>query len=297
MDAAGALRRLPLRDREPLPAAGARARRSGRAADVARQPPGRRRRTTPTGRCRRRTRSFRRSRCRPARRSPSRTGSTARSSRRAASRRTAEAAFRALHETYQATLNTYATLYNAVCQRDWFQARARGYDSTLEAALHGDNIPTSVVENLIETTRAGVEPLRRYHRLRRKTLGVPVVPRLRLLDPARHLRQEVPLRRGARLDRRGRRAARRRTTRRGCAKGSRAAGSTCTRTRASARARTRRRCTARIRTCCSTTPTRWTTCSRWRTRWGTRCTPSCRTRRSRSSIRATRSSSPRCRRR
>jgi oligoendopeptidase F len=83
-----------------------------------------------------------------------------------------EAAFRALHETYRTTLNTYASLYNGVCQRDWFQARARGYKSTLEAALHGDNIPTSVVENLIETTRAGVEPLRRYHRLRRKALGV-----------------------------------------------------------------------------------------------------------------------------
>jgi oligoendopeptidase F len=84
-----------------------------------------------------------------------------------------EKAFRSLHETYQASLNTYATLYNAVCQRDWFQARARGYTSALESALHGDNIPTSVVENLIETTRAGVEPLRRYHRLRRKALGVP----------------------------------------------------------------------------------------------------------------------------
>jgi oligoendopeptidase F len=83
------------------------------------------------------------------------------------------AAFSALHEVYQASLNTYASLYNGVCQRDWFQARARGYDSTLHAALHGDNIPTSVVENLIETTRAGVEPLRRYHKLRRRALGVP----------------------------------------------------------------------------------------------------------------------------
>jgi oligoendopeptidase F len=52
-----------------------------------------------------------------------------------------EAAFRALHDTYRSTLNTYATLYNAVCQRDWFQARARGYKTTLDAALHGDNIP------------------------------------------------------------------------------------------------------------------------------------------------------------
>ena len=83
-----------------------------------------------------------------------------------------EKAFRALYGTYSNTVNTYATLYNGVCQRDWFQARARGYKSTLEAALNGDNIPTSVVENLIETTKAGVEPFRRYHRLRRQTLGV-----------------------------------------------------------------------------------------------------------------------------
>jgi oligoendopeptidase F len=84
-----------------------------------------------------------------------------------------EKAFTALHETYKANLNTYATLYNGVCQRDWFQARARGYASTLEAALHGDNIPASVVENLIETTRNGVAPLRRYHQLRRRVLLVP----------------------------------------------------------------------------------------------------------------------------
>jgi oligoendopeptidase F len=84
-----------------------------------------------------------------------------------------EKAFIALHEVYRANLNTYATLYNGVCQRDWFQARARGYTSTLEAALHGDNIPPSVVENLIATTRAGVGPLRRYHQLRRRVLGVP----------------------------------------------------------------------------------------------------------------------------
>ena len=84
-----------------------------------------------------------------------------------------EKAFRALYETYNNSVNTYATLYNGVCQRDWFQARARGYRSTLEAALHGDNIPTSVVENLVETTRAGTEPFRRYHRLRRKMLNLP----------------------------------------------------------------------------------------------------------------------------
>ena len=82
------------------------------------------------------------------------------------------AAFKALHELYASSINTYASLYNAVMQREWFHAQARGYASTLEAALHGNNIPTQVVTNLIETTKAGTEPLRRYHRLRKKVLGL-----------------------------------------------------------------------------------------------------------------------------
>jgi oligoendopeptidase F len=81
-------------------------------------------------------------------------------------------AYRAFHQTYADSQNTYAALYNGVLQRDWFHARARGYATTLDAALHGNNIPTSVVENLIRETKAGVEPLRRYHRLRRRVLGL-----------------------------------------------------------------------------------------------------------------------------
>src|SRR5207245_3683658 len=46
------------------------------------------------------------------------------------------------------------------------------YRSTLEAALHGNNSPPAVVENLIESTKAGTEPLRRYHRLRKRVLGL-----------------------------------------------------------------------------------------------------------------------------
>jgi oligoendopeptidase F len=81
-------------------------------------------------------------------------------------------AYRAFHQVYADNRNTYAALYNGVLQRDWFHARARGYATTLEAALHGNNIPSSVVDTLIRSTREGAEPLRRYHRLRRKVLGV-----------------------------------------------------------------------------------------------------------------------------
>jgi oligoendopeptidase F len=81
-------------------------------------------------------------------------------------------AFGAHHEAFQKNQNTYAALYNGVLQRDWFHSQARGYKTMLDASLHGNNIPTAVVENLIATTRAGAEPLRRYERLRRKVLGV-----------------------------------------------------------------------------------------------------------------------------
>ena len=81
-------------------------------------------------------------------------------------------AYRAFHQVYADNRNTYAALYNGVLQRDWFHARARGYESTLDAALHGNNIPTSVVETLIKVTKEGVAPLRRYHQLRRRVLGV-----------------------------------------------------------------------------------------------------------------------------
>lgn len=83
-----------------------------------------------------------------------------------------ETAFVELHKLYETSLNTYASLYDGVLQRDLFLARARGYKTTLEAALHGNSIPTAVVENLIETTKAGTEPLRRYHHLRKRLLRV-----------------------------------------------------------------------------------------------------------------------------
>jgi oligoendopeptidase F len=81
-------------------------------------------------------------------------------------------AFQEYHAIYERNLNTYASLYNGVLQRDWFLSQAREYRSALEAALHGNNIPTAVVENLVATTKQGTEPLRRYHRLRRRALGL-----------------------------------------------------------------------------------------------------------------------------
>ena len=100
--------------------------------------------------------------------------------------------YRALHELYAASVNTYASLYNAVLQRDWFHAQARGFGSALDAALHGNNIPTAVVENLIETTRNNVEPLRRYHRLRKKVLGLETYHTYDATIPLVHVDRRYP---------------------------------------------------------------------------------------------------------
>jgi len=81
-------------------------------------------------------------------------------------------AYEALYDTYIGNVNTYATLYNGVMQGDWFEARARGYQSTLDAALFGNAIPTSVVENLIHEAKHSVAPFRRYHQLRKRVLGL-----------------------------------------------------------------------------------------------------------------------------
>ena len=83
-----------------------------------------------------------------------------------------EALFKAHFTVYDGSPNTFSAIYNGVLQKDWFTARSRRYTSTLEHQLDDDNIPPSVVENLITTARDGTEPLQRYHQLRRRALGV-----------------------------------------------------------------------------------------------------------------------------
>jgi oligoendopeptidase F len=83
-----------------------------------------------------------------------------------------EALFRGHFSVYDGSPNVYAAIYNSVLQRDWFLAQSRNYGSTLEASLDSDDIPVAVVENLIATAKSGSGPLRRYHRLRKRALGL-----------------------------------------------------------------------------------------------------------------------------
>jgi len=83
-----------------------------------------------------------------------------------------EALFRAHFSVFDRMPNTWAGMYDAVLQRDWFFAQARKYPSSLAADLDGDAIDPGLVDRLIERARNGADPLQRYHRIRKRTLGV-----------------------------------------------------------------------------------------------------------------------------
>ncbi|HEX7343009.1 MAG TPA: oligoendopeptidase F [bacterium] len=86
-----------------------------------------------------------------------------------------QAAFKAHLATYADNANTYAAIYNSILQRDWAEAQARNYATTLDASLFGNSIPTSVYENLINTVKRGTAPLRRYYDLRKKALKLDAI--------------------------------------------------------------------------------------------------------------------------
>lgn len=76
---------------------------------------------------------------------------------------------------YLAFKNTLTSNLATSVRKSVFNMRARNYESTLDAALFQDNIPTAVFTNLIDTFRKHLPIWHRYWRLRRKALGVEVL--------------------------------------------------------------------------------------------------------------------------
>jgi oligoendopeptidase F len=73
--------------------------------------------------------------------------------------------------TYLQFKNTIAGIQTQAIQRDVFQARARHYNSSLEASLSPNNIPLEVFHNLIEAFKKNLPTWHKYWRVRRKALG------------------------------------------------------------------------------------------------------------------------------
>jgi len=89
-----------------------------------------------------------------------------------AARRVRQEAWERSADAYLAFRNTFAATLAGAVKRDVFYARARGYDSSLEAALAGDNIPREVFHNLLDTVWKHLPVWHRYFSVRRRLLGL-----------------------------------------------------------------------------------------------------------------------------
>ena len=83
-----------------------------------------------------------------------------------------ESAFKTLYATYNKFKNTSASLLASQIKTLEFNATARKYQNTLEAALDSTNVPTAVYHNLIEAVHDGMGAMHRYAGLRKQMMGV-----------------------------------------------------------------------------------------------------------------------------
>lgn len=105
---------------------------------------------------------------------------------------TRRSAFESYADAHLAMQHTMATSLAAGVKRDVFYARARGYGSSLEAALEPNFIPVEVFHNLIRAFRDSLGTWHRYWRLRRRALGLETLKPCDTRAELRSLHLEVP---------------------------------------------------------------------------------------------------------
>jgi oligoendopeptidase F len=81
--------------------------------------------------------------------------------------------FQQYYAQYQAHRHTLTATLAGSIQRDVYYARARGYSSSLAAALFPDHVPSELYANLVATVRAGLPAVHRFYELRRRKMGLP----------------------------------------------------------------------------------------------------------------------------
>lgn len=92
--------------------------------------------------------------------------------------------------------NTLASNLTSLIKLGVVDARARRYESTLEASLFENNIPTEVYDNLIATYQKNLPTWQRYWRIRRKALGVDALQPYDIWAPLSRQTPEVSYEQG-----------------------------------------------------------------------------------------------------
>ncbi|MCW8849005.1 MAG: oligoendopeptidase F [Melioribacteraceae bacterium] len=83
-----------------------------------------------------------------------------------------ERVYKGLYKPFMEYKNTLVALFNGNIKSAMFNAKARNYSSTREAALDPNNIPLEVYDNLVNTVNENLAPLHRWGKLKKKILGI-----------------------------------------------------------------------------------------------------------------------------
>jgi len=87
-------------------------------------------------------------------------------------RETRKLAMAAFFDALGAFSRTFGTTMNSNVQKSLFYSRSRKYESDLEAALNGPNIPVSVYTRLVDGVNRNLPTFHRYLRLRKRMMGI-----------------------------------------------------------------------------------------------------------------------------
>lgn len=91
---------------------------------------------------------------------------------RSRNREVRKAAYEGMMGAYEAFRQTYAATYRYNVKGDVVHARARHFDSAIEAALFPDRIPVTVYDHLLSSVESMLPALNKYLSLRKRKLGV-----------------------------------------------------------------------------------------------------------------------------
>ncbi|HMV68513.1 MAG TPA: M3 family oligoendopeptidase, partial [Myxococcota bacterium] len=80
--------------------------------------------------------------------------------------------FDAFFSTLSSYSGTFGALLGTQVSTHWYQAQARHYGSSVEAALDGNFLPRAIYDTLVRETNANLPTLHRYFALRARLLGV-----------------------------------------------------------------------------------------------------------------------------
>jgi len=81
-------------------------------------------------------------------------------------------AFKAYYKAFISHIHTIAQVYASSVKKDWYISKVRGYKSSLERALKGEDVSPAVYSRLLSAVNRNLKHLHSYMKLRKRALGL-----------------------------------------------------------------------------------------------------------------------------